>query len=100
MITVRVVNTSTTSYKPLSYVNVPILFHPSMVSCVLPDIVQFVPTFICFSFSSANDFIYESIMELKIAKNMKSFRLIFINQIHQRIHLFFYITKKISKMHM
>ena len=42
-----------------------------------------------FSFSSANDFIHESIMELKIAKNVKNFRLIFINQIYQRIHLFF-----------
>lgn len=82
----RVVNTSTTSYKPLSYASVPIPFHPSMVSCVLPDIVQSVPTFIGFSFSSVNDFIHESIMELKIAKNVKNFRLIFINQIYQRIH--------------
>lgn len=31
-------------------------------------------------------------MELKIAKNMKNFRLIFINKIHQRIFIF-YITK-------
>lgn len=34
---------------------------------------------------SANDFIHDSIMELKIAKNMKKIRLIFINRIHQRM---------------
>ncbi|EAW59248.1 hCG2045095 [Homo sapiens] len=30
-------------------------------------------------------------MEFKIAKNMKMFRLIFINQMHQKIHLFSHI---------
>lgn len=90
MITIRIVDTSTTSYKPLSYASVPTPFLPSMVFCALPNIVQSVPTFIYLFFApSANDFIRETIMELKIAKNMKNFILIFINQIYQTIHLFF-----------
>lgn len=38
-------------------------------------------------------------MELKIAKNMKNFRLIFINKIHQRIFIFLY-NKNLYKMYM
>lgn len=39
--------TSITSHKPLSDTSIPNPSLPSMVSCVLPDIVQSVPTLIC-----------------------------------------------------